>query len=63
MSLSRRQHETITRVLRVHRESVILLPLAEEIIDDLARDLATAFYSESDKFDREKFLIDCGVIT
>lgn len=62
MSMSKKHYETIARVLRVHRESATLLPLAEEVIDDVARDLATGFYSDNPAFDRERFLIACGVI-
>lgn len=63
MSMSKRDYENIARVVRSNRLLNVVDPNAGEVIDDLCKDLATAFASDNERFDRDRFLTACEVVT
>jgi hypothetical protein len=53
--------ETIARILRYHRERSVPKSEYREVVEDIAKDLSQALYSDDQFFDRTLFLSSCGV--
>lgn len=61
MSMSKRDFETVARVLRYHRDLSKADPHAQEVLNDVVADLGTAFASANERFDISRFVLACGV--
>lgn len=63
MAMSRRDFATIAEVLRKHADEYDRAGDggAVLVVDEIARDLADRFGSGSLAFDRDRFLIGCGI--
>lgn len=59
--MSRKHYEAVARVIRSNKVLNAADPHAAEVIDDVAKDLAQAFYTDNDRFNRDRFLAACEV--
>ena len=58
--MSRKDYVAVSRVLRARRDDSVV---ARDVVDRVAHELCETFASNSDSFDRERFLSACGVRT
>lgn len=63
MSMSKKDYETIARVIRVNRRYSQVSADAAAVIDDVARDLSVSLAAANERFDKERFLAACEVGT
>ena len=63
MSMSKRDYETVARIMRTNRQFNLADRMANEIIDNIVGDLAVAFAAANPKFDEERFIAACEYST
>lgn len=61
--MSRKDYVMLARVIRSNKVLNAADPNASEAVDDLAKDIASALYSDNPNFNRERFLAACEVTT